>query len=235
MALEQHLAKASLRAPTAARRVSPPGSGKSTTGRSRNCIDKKPTSIQNDGMNSSGGLVKNDKGVGLVFRRLGCLALLGGIVAAGWTAGRAADTSDYRGGSQQKGSPRPGSTRKTKPAEPPVFSPIPSGGSFSITNPIIIITPAKLDFGFVPEGRSATNTFLVENAGHGKLSGTASVAAPFKIESGGKFTLKESEAQVVTVSYTPKDDRVDTAPVIFTAGETTVKATVIGRRLHRRD
>ncbi len=133
------------------------------------------------------------------------------------------------------GSSRREASKKNKPAEAPVFAPIPSGGSFSLTNPIIIITPAKLDFGFVPAGKSATNTFLVENAGHGKLSCTASVSAPFKIDSGGNFTLKPSEAQVVTLTYTPKDPRVDIALVTFAAGGTAVNATAVGRRLPPRE
>lgn len=150
-----------------------------------------------------------------------------------WSSARAADSTDERGATSQKNLRRPVANRK--PGEGPLFSPVPQGGSFSITNPIIMITPATLDFGYVAQGKSATNSFLVENVGHGKLSGTASVAAPFKIDSGAAYTIKEKEVQVVTVIYRPTNERVDMAPVLFTAGGTTVKATAVGRRLPSRD
>ncbi len=151
-----------------------------------------------------------------------------------WSSGRAADSADERGATSQKNLRRQASANK-KSGEAPVFSPIPQGGSFSITNPIIMITPATLDFGYVAAGKTATNTFLVENVGSGKLSGTASVPPPFKIDSGATYTIKQKEVQVVAVVYSPTNERVDIAPVSFTAGGTTVKATAVGRRLPAKD
>ena len=86
------------------------------------------------------------------------------------------------------------------------------------TNPVIFVAPATLDFGSVSEGVTATNTFLVENMGSGKLVGTATVPAPFKILSGGDYTLRQKEAQVVTVTYTPSGAAADTETVNFTGG-----------------
>ena len=71
------------------------------------------------------------------------------------------------------------------------------------TNPVIFVQPMALDFGLVAGSKTATNTFLVENMGSGKLVGTVTVAAPFKILSGGDYTLRTKEAQVITVIYSP--------------------------------
>ena len=95
------------------------------------------------------------------------------------------------------------------------------------TNPVIVVTPTTLDFGRVATNTNATRTFLVENFGSGKLVGTATVAAPFKILSGGNYNLKENEAQIVTVIYKPTGTAPDSQTVQFT-GAGGAKATVTG-------
>jgi hypothetical protein len=116
----------------------------------------------------------------------------------------------------------------TNAAESPTFAELPSQPSFSITNGIILVSPTRLNFGAVPLGKSLTNTFLVENFGHGKLVGTASVPAPFKIISGEKYALKEKEVQIVTVVYTPTQARIDKAVIKFSGGNG-AKAMVMGK------
>jgi hypothetical protein len=96
------------------------------------------------------------------------------------------------------------------------------------TNPVIFIAPMVLHFGPVPRGETATNTFVVENMGVGKLVGTAKVPAPFKILSGGNYTLRENEAQIVTVTYKPSGAASDKQTVTFTGGGGS-KATVTGK------
>ena len=113
-------------------------------------------------------------------------------------------------------------------AELPLFAPLPTQPGIELTNGIILISPARLNFGAVPLGQSATNTFLVENFGHGKLVGKASVPAPFKIISGEKYSLREKEVQVVTIVYTPERARRDRATVSFSGGNGG-KALVIGK------
>ena len=113
-------------------------------------------------------------------------------------------------------------------AESPTFAPLPSQPSFALTNGVILVSPTRLNFGTVSLGKSVTNTFLVENFGHGKLVGTASVPAPFKIISGEKYSLKEKEVQIVTVVYTPTRPRIDKAAVTFTGGNG-AKALVMGK------
>jgi len=96
------------------------------------------------------------------------------------------------------------------------------------TGPVVYVAPMELDFGGVAGKTTATNTFVVENMGSGKLVGTVSVSAPFKILSGADYRLKPDEAQIVTVIYTPSGADVDTQTVKFTGGGG-LKATVTGR------
>ena len=96
------------------------------------------------------------------------------------------------------------------------------------TNPVIFVRPSTLEFGPVASDTTATNTFLVENMGSSKLVGTATVAAPFKILSGGDYTLRKNEAQVVTVIYTPTGAATDTETAKFTGGGG-AEATVTGK------
>lgn len=96
------------------------------------------------------------------------------------------------------------------------------------TNPVIFVSPPTLNFGPVTTNAIATNTFVVENMGRGKLVGTATVQAPFKILSGGDYTLRENEAQVITLTYTPSGAAADTQTVQFTGGGGAT-ATVTGK------
>jgi len=97
-----------------------------------------------------------------------------------------------------------------------------------ITNPVVMVTPLTLDFGSVQPKTTVTNTFLVENAGGGKLVGKATVPAPFKIVSGESYSLKENAAQVLTITYTPGRNALDTQTVTFTGGGG-AKALVTGK------
>ena len=114
--------------------------------------------------------------------------------------------------------------------EAATFSPLPTRPAVVITNAILLVTPATLKFEPVPIGKSVTNTFLVENMGHGRVIGTASVPSPFRIISGGSYDLTDKEVQVVTVAFTAGAARTNTAFVTFTGGGV-AKATVIGTRL----
>jgi hypothetical protein len=96
------------------------------------------------------------------------------------------------------------------------------------TIPIILVTPRTLDFKSVPSGTTVTNTFVVENVGRGKLVGTATVNPPFKIISGGDYSLRYGAAQIVTIIYTPSGATNDEREVKFTGGPGT-KLTVVGK------
>jgi hypothetical protein len=105
----------------------------------------------------------------------------------------------------------------------------PSAGTL-FTSPVVVVTPTTNYFGAASRHRSLTNTFLIENAGSGKLIGKATVESPFKIIDGGKYALRENEAQVVTIVYQPSGTRSATNVVQFTGGGG-AKVTVIGRPL----
>jgi hypothetical protein len=96
------------------------------------------------------------------------------------------------------------------------------------TIPIIVISPPVLDFGTVATNKTVTNTFLVENAGGGKLIGKAAVEPPFRILSGEAYALRHNEAQVVTVVYKPTGASTNMGTVKFTGGNG-ARATVVGR------
>jgi len=94
--------------------------------------------------------------------------------------------------------------------------------------PSAVVSPAQLVFGAVAVGATSNLAFTVQNAGGGTLSGTASVAAPFSIVSGGSYNLAGGQTQVVTVAYSPVTAGGSTQTVTFTGGTGPVTRTVSG-------
>lgn len=84
------------------------------------------------------------------------------------------------------------------------------------TNPVISVSPATLNFGSIPVGTVSNLVLSVRNTGGGTLSGTASVAAPFTIVSGGSYSLVSNQAQSLTVRYSPTTAGNHTGAVTFT-------------------
>jgi hypothetical protein len=97
------------------------------------------------------------------------------------------------------------------------------------TVPVIVVTPAALDFGVVASQTSATNSFVLENAGGGTLVGKVTVPPPFKVVSGETYSLKNREIQVVMIAYSPTGASNDMQMVKFT-GANPVTAKVMGRQ-----
>ena len=97
------------------------------------------------------------------------------------------------------------------------------------TVPVMIVTPPELDFGMVAEQSTATNSFVVENAGGSTLVGKVTVAPPFKIISGDTYSLKSGEIQIVTITYTPSEAEKDVQTAEF-SGAKPVTAKVMGKR-----
>ena len=92
------------------------------------------------------------------------------------------------------------------------------------TESAIVISPRALDFGSVPVGNIRELAFTVRNLGAGVLIGAATVSAPFRIQ-GSAYTLKDPQAQVITVQYAPKSIGMHMAVVHLTDGAT---VTVMG-------
>jgi len=93
-----------------------------------------------------------------------------------------------------------------------------AGNDTYFTTPVIVVTPVTLDFGRVTVGTTVTNTLLMENIGRGKLVGKATVAAPFKILSGASYSVRENEAQIITVTYKPTGTAPDEQTISFSGG-----------------
>lgn len=102
------------------------------------------------------------------------------------------------------------------------------------TNPVIQVSPAVLSFGSLAAGASATNSFVVQNAGAGMLSGTAAVATActnyLRIVSGGTYSLGANQSQVVTVRYSPSGNGTDNG-IITCGGGGGAQVTVTGSLL----
>jgi hypothetical protein len=86
------------------------------------------------------------------------------------------------------------------------------------TNPAILVSPSSLSFGPVPTNVTITNSLIVQNTGSGILAGTATVAAPFQVVSGGSYSLGANQSQVLVVSYTPSGNGSDSRLITFTGG-----------------
>jgi len=89
-----------------------------------------------------------------------------------------------------------------------------------------------VDFGTVNIGSIADQTFTVQNTGGGTVSGTATVAAPFSVVSGGSFNLVGAGATAtVTVRFTPVTGLITATNVTFTANGGSMSRGVTGTGL----
>jgi hypothetical protein len=92
------------------------------------------------------------------------------------------------------------------------------GGGGGSTNPVILVSPASLDFGLLLANTSTNLTLTVENKGGGTLTGVASVSSPFQIVSGGNYSLGSNQAQTVTVKFNPAAAGTFNQTINFTGG-----------------
>lgn len=86
------------------------------------------------------------------------------------------------------------------------------------TGSALSVTPANQDFGAVAVGTTTNQNMIVQNIGGGMLTGSASVAAPFSIVSGGTYNLAAGQSQPVTVSYSPTATGTNVQTVTFSGG-----------------
>jgi len=87
-----------------------------------------------------------------------------------------------------------------------------------ISPPIININPSWQDYGGVAVGATADRSFTVRNFGGGTLVGTASVAAPFSVVSGGSYSIPAGQTTTVVVRFAPTQAGSYNEIVIFTGG-----------------
>ena len=97
-----------------------------------------------------------------------------------------------------------------------------AGVSFTDTMPTVApqisVTPGSVDFGSVEIGQYADRMFTVQNTSSGILTGNASTNTPFRIVSGGSYSLNAGESQVVTVRFSPTAAATHNDTVIFIGG-----------------
>src|SRR5882724_7018468 len=94
--------------------------------------------------------------------------------------------------------------------------------------PSLSVTPDSLNFGTVSVGSTADRNFVVQNTGGGTLTGTVSAAPPFRILSGGSFSLTVGATQMVTVRFNPTTSGVFSANVSFTSNGGNLQRAVTG-------
>jgi hypothetical protein len=94
--------------------------------------------------------------------------------------------------------------------------------------PAISVTPPSQDFGTVAVDSSTDRSFTVQNTGGGTLSGSASIAAPYAVISGGSFSLGAGASQQVTVRFTPTAPGSAAGNVSFTSNAGNVGRSVTG-------
>ncbi len=94
----------------------------------------------------------------------------------------------------------------------------------------ISVSPFSLDFGAVAVGGpSGVGKFVVRNTSAKTQSGSASVAAPFSVVSGGSYSLSPGDSQTVTMSYAPTVAGVNSAWVSFSTAAGVKQCEVKGQ------
>ena len=87
-----------------------------------------------------------------------------------------------------------------------------------LTTPVIQVTPASLNFVYVPVGSTKDLLLTVKNIDVGTLTGDATTTTPFSIISGGSYNLESDQSQVVTIRYQPISPGMHNGAVVFTGG-----------------
>jgi hypothetical protein len=115
-----------------------------------------------------------------------------------------------------------------------IFSIVPPTGTNHTDVSAIHVKPGSWDFGLIQVGTSAEADFTVSNIDAGTLDGTATVAGPFSIVSGGVYSIATGVVHTVRVRYSPIADGMHSTPVTFTGGGGT-NSTVTGRAIGNGD
>jgi hypothetical protein len=104
-----------------------------------------------------------------------------------------------------------------------------SGTASGVAHADINVTPTtSVSFGTVAAGGSVDRTFTVQNTSGASLSGSVSVGAPFRIVSGGSFTLAAAATQNVLVRFQPTTSGTFAGNVNVTAAGDTLSRGVSG-------
>lgn len=85
-------------------------------------------------------------------------------------------------------------------------------------DPAIELSVTELDIGGTYVGYTNSGTVTVKNIGGKVLEGTASISAPFSIESGATYSLSNNQSQVVTVLFGAQSIGEVSETLTFTGG-----------------
>jgi hypothetical protein len=104
-----------------------------------------------------------------------------------------------------------------------------SAAASGVAQSDISVTPtAATSFGSIASGATVDRTFTVANTGGAALSGSASIAAPFRVVSGGSFSLNPGASAAVVVRFQPTSAGSFAGNVTFTANGDTLSRGVTG-------
>jgi len=105
-----------------------------------------------------------------------------------------------------------------------------SAATLTVVAGQLAISPAAgWDFGAVATGVTVQTTFVLTNTGCGQLTGTATSAAPYAVDSGSSFMLPGYGTTNVLVSFTPVAVGWFTNHVVFTSDGGVVTNQVTGQ------
>jgi PKD repeat protein len=94
----------------------------------------------------------------------------------------------------------------------------------------LVVLPVVLDFGLIPTGTTAQAALIVSNAGVAVLNGTAALAGgSFTILSGTPYSLGQSSATNLVVSFVPTAEGVFSNLVVFNSTGGVSTNTLVGR------
>lgn len=93
-----------------------------------------------------------------------------------------------------------------------------SVAGLGVPAPVLVATPASVDFGSVMVGVTQITSFVVSNAGGSVLSGSASIAGgPFSFLSAQTYTVQPSNATNLVIGFAPQSAGVFTTNLVFSS------------------
>jgi hypothetical protein len=100
----------------------------------------------------------------------------------------------------------------------PLVDPHPLAGGVAAPAGSLSLSASTLNYGPLLTGGTSNQTITIQNTGTTNVSGSATVAAPFSIVSGGSYNLAPNATQVVTIRYAPTAAGVNSGTVSFSGG-----------------
>ncbi|MCX6895125.1 MAG: PKD domain-containing protein [Verrucomicrobia bacterium] len=95
--------------------------------------------------------------------------------------------------------------------------------------PLLVVTPALVDFGLVVTGATAQAAFVISNGGVATLTGTATGAgAPFSVISGDVFSLTTAATTNLVLRFAPETPGAFSNQIVFASNGGAATNAVVG-------